>query len=326
MSPARRVEPGIGPGAIGAVALALWLAFGSGAAAQSLDDIFGRRLRDNADAALSISGINVVPSETASFLTYESGSGEFDSFTTSQLGGGFAVSESFPLYLEGFVGYSRYDPTLLLSRGTSTSAIPLKWTSVSGTGGIGWEFHLTDHWSLIPMAHVTLGRIQTDSSVAAQVVANRLGLDASFLDGGGITTGGGGGSLSLVYNQRWANDYEVDLSLRHTHIRLYTIGGSADLSAEADAITTALWSRLRIPTGLRLFDRPVRIVTEASGAFLPGDQGEALKTSWLVQGGVGGEIDLEETWVPFVTTTRLVARATYGEELTGFSIGLAASF
>jgi len=176
------------------------------------------------------------------------------------------------------------------------------------------------------MAHITLGRIQTDLSVGAQVIAERIGLDVQALLNGGVTAGGYGASIALEYNRRWDSDWEADFSLRHTHIRLLPIAGDKDLIGEADSITTTLWTRLRQPTGYELFERPVRIVYEASGSLLPGDQGDILETDWLAQVGFGGEIDLDETWVPWVTTTRLVARYTLGEKLEGFSVGLACSF
>ena len=298
----------------------------SGAGAQSIDDIFGTNIRANADAVLSVYGISAVPSETAGTLHLETKGSDYSSFTASQLGGGFTISDALPIYLEGFIGFNRFDPVLLLSDGTEQSLLPLRWTTVAATGGIGWEIALTDNLSLLPMAQISLGRIQSDASIIAQIIADELGLDTSFIDGGGITVGGIGGSLTLAYNKRWESDYEVDFTLRHTHLTLRPILVDDGVVGKADAMTTGFWSRLRIPTGLRLFDRPVRLVTEASGSLLSGDQGEALGTEWLVQAGGGGEIDLSETWVPFVTTTRLVARYTFGERLTGFSIGLAASF
>ena len=298
------------------------------ASAQSLQDILFGRAQRQAQGALAVFGISAIPSETASTLQLEIDTATENryEFVAGQLGGGFTISESFPLYLEGFIGYNRYDPTLLLTRGAEVSRLPLKWTSVSATGGIGWDFKITDDLILRPMVHIAAGRVQTDLSVAGTFVANRLGLDVSFLESGGFWVGGLGGSLGLQYNHRWENDYEVDATLKYTHIRLEPIAGEKDLSASADAATAALWTRLRVPTGLDLFQRPVRWVFEASGAYLPGDQGKALEAEWLGQVGSGIEIDLEKTFVPLVTTTRLVARYTFGENLTGFSIGLAASF
>lgn len=301
----------------------------SAATAGPLEDAFSRAIDNNLSGALAVLGLSAVPSETAStlFLDTDTSSGEetFD-FQQGQFGGGFRWSESIPIYMEGFIGWSRYDPLLVFSDGVENAQVPLKWTNVSATGGIGYEFDLSEYWVLRPQFHISLGRIQTDLSVGAQLIANRLGLDAETLINGGVWAGGVGGSLALGYNRRWDNDWELDFNLRHTHIYIEPVAGDKELVGSADAITSTLWTRLRQPTGYEAFNRPIRLVYEASGSYLPGDQGDVLATEWLAQVGFGGEIDLEETWVPWVTTTRLVARYTRGESLEGFSIGLAASF
>ncbi len=311
-----------------ALSIAVFALSAAPASAQSLQDVLFGRVKRQAEGALAVFGISAIPSETASTLALEidTTNGDRFEFVAGQLGGGFTLGDSFPLYVEGYVGYNRYDPTLLLTQGAQQSRLPLKWSSIAATGGVGWDFGITDDLVLRPMLHVALGRVQTDLSVAGTVVADRLGLDVSFLQSGGFWVGGVGGSLGLEYNHRWDNDYEVDATLRYTHIRLKQIAGNNDLSPSADAATAALWTRLRVPTGLHLFQRPVRGVLEASSSYLPGDQGDILQTDWLVQVGGGVEVDLERTFVPLVTTTRLVARYTFGEVLQGFSIGLAASF
>ena len=296
--------------------------------AQDLQQELVERIRIKTTGALAMFGMSALPSETASTLLLDTGDpseSSFD-FKASQFGAGFTVSEEFPLYLEGFLGWNRYDPSLLVPDGARTSRLPLKWTSLAATGGIGWDFQLTDDLVLRPIAHISLGRIQTDASLLAAVVADRLDLDISFARNGGIWVGGLGASLGLEYGHRWSNDYEVDATLKYTHLYLTPIGGDFDLTADATASTAALWSRLRVPTGLRLFDRPVRGVLELSAAYMPGDQGKVIGSDWLVQAGTGIEIDLSETWVPWVTTTRLMARYTRGERLEGMSVGLGISF
>ena len=74
-----------------------------------------------------------------------------------------------------------------------------------------------------------------------------------------------------------------------------------------------------------MFGGPLRAVFEASGSWLPGDQGEVLQTRWLMQAGLGVEFDTEQTWVP-LSRVRIVARQTVGANLTGYSLGLSASF
>ena len=120
--------------------------------------------------------------------------------------------------------------------------------------------------------------------------------------------------------------YEADVQMRYTHIHIEPIAGSRDIDASSDAGTLGLWTRLRTPPPFELIGGLVRVVSEFSTSWLPGDQGEVLGEDWLTQVGVGLEIDSEDTWVTLITRTRVVARYTFGERLRGFSIGLAASF
>ena len=55
----------------------------------------------------------------------------------SQLAGGFTVSRTTPVYLEGGIAYSRYDPTFIATNGEETRSVPVKWISVALTGGVG---------------------------------------------------------------------------------------------------------------------------------------------------------------------------------------------
>jgi hypothetical protein len=50
------------------------------------------------------------------------------------------VSKSFPLYLEGTLGYLRYDPDFIATSGEQEQSIPVKWNSFAATGGFGWDF------------------------------------------------------------------------------------------------------------------------------------------------------------------------------------------
>ncbi|NRB35679.1 MAG: autotransporter outer membrane beta-barrel domain-containing protein [Rhodobacteraceae bacterium] len=309
------------------VSLVLCLFGAVGLRAQSLDEIFGELIRQNAEGVLALYGVSALPDDSASTLVLDTGQTdrEYD-FRASQLGGGFAVAQDFPLYLEGYVAYNRYDPVLFLSDSGTTSEIPLKWTTVSATGGIGWKFSMGEYWSFRPLVHFSLGRVQSDASIGATLIADRLGLDTSFIDGGGITVGGLGGSAALAFNRRWPSDHEFDAQLRYSYLELRPIGGDKDILAQSVAETTAFWTRYRWPTGAQLWNRPVRLVVDGSASYLSGDQGQALGTDWLARLGVGGEVDFSETWVPWVTTTRLMVRGSVGEDLRGFSVGLGVSF
>ena len=300
-----------------------------GARAAEIEDVTEFTLDRHAASALAVLGITAVPNETASSLFLDTGSrpnGATD-FKAAQLGGGFTVSRGFPLYLEGYVGYNRYDPEFLLTDGAETAPLRPKWTSFAATGGIGWDFQLSEHLALRPMVNVSLGQVLSDTAFVAQFIASQIGADGMhFLRDGGLTAGGIGGSLVLDYNQRWPSDLEADATLRYSNIYFEPIAGDRDVAGNARAETLALWSRLRMPTGLDAFGSPVRTVAEFSASWLPGDQGDILNTEWLAQVGFGLELDVSKTGVPLIKQGRLVFRYTRGEILEGYGLGLAVNF
>jgi Autotransporter beta-domain len=293
-----------------------------------IEDVVAFRLERQASGALAVLGISAVPNETASTLFLSTGSdSDSTNFQAGQLGGGFTLSEGFPLYLEGYIGYNRYSPRFLLTDGTETAPLNLKWTGFAATGGIGWDFSLAEHLKIRPMVNVSLGQILSDTAFVADFIADAIGAeDANFLRDGGLTAGGYGGSLVMVYNQRWASDLEADATLRYTYLHLQPIAGDKDVTGSADAETLALWTRLRMPTGRYAFGSPVRSVAELSASWLPGDQGEVLNTDWLAQVGYGLELDVSKTWIPLVRQGRVMFRYTRGEYLEGYGLGLAVNF
>ncbi len=64
--------------------------------------------------------------------------------------------------------------------------MPVKWNSVSLTGGVGWEFPLSSKWSLRTIFNTTLGDVASDLKLgrAAIAIANNRELD--FLSDGRI--------------------------------------------------------------------------------------------------------------------------------------------
>jgi hypothetical protein len=74
------------------------------------------------------------------------------------------------------------------------------------------------------------------------------------------------------------------------------------------------------------FGGPIRAVGELAGSSFLGDQEAVMKTPWLGQIGVGIEFDTTTaTWHP-VYRTRLMLRYLIGDNLSGYSFGLAMSF
>jgi hypothetical protein len=196
----------------------------------TVDEIRARidnRLRDYAQGALTVLGFSVVPSETASTLAIDSGEPDDFGFVAGQFGGAFTVSDSFPLYLEGFLGYSRYDPDFVFNATGDDLTLPGKWTGFSATGGVGWDFPLTDRLTLRPMANIALGHVESDVSVIGRIIESETGLPTGDFEDGRVSAYGYGGSVMLDFED-YTPEREIDVELRYTHIRLESFDASVE--------------------------------------------------------------------------------------------------
>jgi hypothetical protein len=242
----------------------------------------------------------------------------------SQLAGGFTLSKTTPVYLEGGVAYSHYDPTFVLSNGQEQRPIPVKWVSGALTGGVGWDFPIAKDLVLRPIFNFSLGRVTSDLRVASAALNQFKGTDFDFLDDGHLDSYGLGGSLMLDY-ERVRPDQEIDVELRYTAMRLKSFGNSSDVvKGSADAIAASLYTRYRAPTGMTALDRPVRYVLEYAYTRYLGDQ-PSLGFSNLHSVGAGLELDSSAHDI-FITRTRLVGRYRFGNNVSGFALSLAVSF
>jgi hypothetical protein len=107
------------------------------------------QLKRMADGALTLMAFTVLPDVNTSSLTIKDAAGiDNPGISQTTLGGGFTVSRKFPLYLEGTLGYSRFDPKIISSDGLERHRIPRKWNSFAATGGIGWDL-----WKAFHNAH-----------------------------------------------------------------------------------------------------------------------------------------------------------------------------
>nr|WP_240039395.1 hypothetical protein [Achromobacter aloeverae] len=284
-------------------------------------------MQKRANGVLALMSFSIVPDITTSSLNIGSGrgssTGSTDFFMT-QLGGGDTISKSVPLYLEGVAAYSRYDPTFVATDGEKTRRIPAKWNSASVTGGVGWDFKLTDELKLRPIFNVALGNVTSDLRAASWYVGRKTDQDIDFLDRGSLNAYGLGGSVMLDY-EHYRPGYEVDVELRYSDIRLKSFDSSAAVQGSADAKSVNLWTRYRAPTGITLLQRPLRYVLELTHSEFLGDQRGILGFDRLTSLGAGLELD-SSAYSSFITRTRLVGRYVFGANVSGFSVGLAVSF
>lgn len=284
-------------------------------------------LQKRANGVLALMSFSIVPDITTSALSIGSGGGGTQGssdFFMTQLGGGDTISKSVPIYLEGVIAASRYDPTFIATQGAEQRRIPTKWNSLSATGGIGWDFKLTDELKLRPIFNFALGNVTSDLRAASWYVGRKTGRDVDFLDRGSLNAYGLGGSVMLDY-EHYRSDYEVDVELRYSDIRLKSFSSSAAVEGKAAARSANLWARYRAPTGLTVMQRPLRYVLELTHSEFLGDQRGVLGFDRLTSLGAGLELD-SSAYDIIVTRTRLVGRYVFGTNVSGFSVGLAVSF
>ena len=284
-------------------------------------------LQKRANGVLALMSFSIVPDITTSSLNIGGGSGSVSGsseFAMTQLGGGDTISKSVPIYLEGVLAASRYDPTFIATQGAESRSIPTKWNSISATGGIGWDFKLTDELKLRPIFNFALGNVTSDLRAASWYVGRQTGKDISFLDRGSLNAYGLGGSLMLDY-EHYRPGYEVDVELRYSDMRLQSFNSSAAVEGHATAQSANLWARYRAPTGIVMLQRPLRYVLELTHSEFLGDQRGILGFDRLTSVGAGLELD-SSAYDVIITRTRLVGRYVFGTNVSGFSVGLAVSF
>jgi len=80
-------------------------------------NITEQELQEIADGTLTLMAFTVLPDITTSSLSIDNAKADDPGLSQITLGGGFTISEKIPLYLEGMLGYSRYDPTFVASEG-----------------------------------------------------------------------------------------------------------------------------------------------------------------------------------------------------------------
>ena len=292
--------------------------------------IDGSKVKERKDGILTLMGFTVLPDVTTSSLSINDASSGNTDLQQTTLGGGFTISQDFPLYLEGTVGYSRYEPKLVASKGDEKLSIPVKWNSLSVTGGIGWDFPLTENkeLKLRPIFNFSFGHVESDISLAGRYLRERFDLDSDsleFLNGGRMNTYGFGGAIMLDW-EHYRDDYEVDVELRYTNMQLRSFeSDDSSIQGSSDANIISLWTRWRAPTGFTMLNNPLRYVLEGSNTTFLGAQRDALGFNYLSTVGVGFELDSSDYPV-FITRTRLLYRYTFGENVSGYAIGLAMSF
>ena len=287
--------------------------------------------QDRANAVLSLMTFTVVPDITASNLNIGSGTNQSAALNMTQLGGGATMSESVPIYLEGTLGLSRYDPQFVVSNGTESRTIPTKWNSLTASGGVGWDIALHEdqrggRWIVRPIANISLGTMASDLRIGNWLLDRATGYSLDFLDNGQLNMYGLGGALMLDY-ELFSRTQDIDAEVRYSYQHLQSFGNTSEsVRGSAEAENLGLYLRRRAPVfDWTLLDRPLRYVMEGARTEYLGEQRGLLGFNSLNSLGLGLELDSSKYDI-IVSRTRLVARYMFSHNTNGYSIGLAMSF
>ncbi len=287
--------------------------------------VLGNNVQKLANGIVGVMSYTVAPDVTTSSLSISNGSTGDAGLSMSQFGGGFTWSKNTPLYLEGNAAYSRYDPVFVVSDGTDQRQVPTRWNSFSASGGIGWDFPLSEHWVVRPIFNFTLGEVVSDLKFAKFWVDNNTNVDLSFLDGGKLSAYGLGGALMLDY-ENFSPGHDDDIELRYTKVALQSYGGSnLGVVGRATSESVSVWARMRVPTGWGVvWDRPVRYVYEVASTRYLGDEKQVGLTQ-MSSLGFGFELDSSK-FDRLASRWRALARYKFGPATHGWALGLAISF
>ncbi len=303
--------------------------------AERLAQLRAGGLRGRPGGVLGLMGYNVTPDGSANALEINRGSsapsGSSNVLTLSQFGTGFTVAESFPLFVEGYVGIARYDPRAVFTAGETVSRVPFRWNNITATIGLGYDIRLAENLYLRPIINGAIGFAASDLALFAGFINYRRNAEFTTLASRHANMWGIGGSMVLA-NYDYTPARHIDMELRFTNIHLQTFGDTLPAArGQSDARTMGLWTRVRWPTGFEAFGRPVRWVIDASASYYFGDQRAALGFAWSAKIGGGIEFDIGRHEIGALglntNRVRLVGRYFFGDGgVSGTSFGIGVSF
>nr|WP_241496704.1 hypothetical protein [Aeromonas caviae] len=236
-------------------------------------------MQQRANAVVSLMSYAVVPDITASNLDIGSGTNDTSALTITQLGGGATLSEDVPLYLEGTLGYSRYDPQFVspMQRDPHHShqmEQPERHRRHRLDVGVHRD-RLVAIWCCGPSPMSPWAR--WPATFASGPPCSSTGRQESGLPRRRhLNVYGLGGSLMLDY-ELFSAAQDIDAELRYSYQHLQSFTGTAEsVSGQADAENLGLYLRRRAPLWhWTLLDRPLRYVLEGARTEYLGSNGPA---------------------------------------------------
>lgn len=294
-----------------------------------------RALLPRNGGVLGLIGYGAIPAASASTLQVNrktSGPEQGDpTLTLSQFGFGFEVDETFPLWLEIYASYARYDPRAAL-QGVSAPDAAVRWNNFTGTIGVGWDFYLADSLYVTPILNLVAGYAASDISLGSTLLARRRGrAEESALADVRANVAGIGGSLMLTYFY-YSAERQFDFQARYTQLYLQTFGDSLPAArGTSTSSTISLWAQYRWPTGIEVFRRPLRWLVTGAGSYYFGDQRQATGFAWstTIGGGIEFDVGRWQFGLMGIDVSRVSFTLNYlyaDRNITGGSFGIGISF
>lgn len=310
---------------------------GAGDAAARLSQLRAQllpQLKAKQGGVLGLMGYTAIPDGASDSLSFTHGTASGSTNTSlslTQLGFGFTVSDTFPLYLEMFPGLARFNPRYYFTDGKAAGQLPPQWNAFTNTFGVGWSFNLMEYLYLTPIFDVVGGYVTSDASLLATFLDDKTRLQVNppaFLNAHMNVGGYGGGLLLGYYDYRPARD--IDMELRYTQLRLRTFGDTfTPARGQSVPQTLSLWTQYRWPMGVEAGGRPMRWVLDGNFSGYFGDQEKTLGYAWAVKVGGGIEFDTGRYELPFrfagftIKRVRLMGHYFFADKgITGYSIGI----
>ena len=231
------------------------------------------------------------------------------------------------LHLEGALGYasanSQVDDLYNGQIPGLETALDSDWVTYGGFFGIGPELELRENLSVAALVQLGLTRLENDTDYSGPGAA----VTAAITDGIAFNWDSLVGTLGPAVRVDWTRplgeDHRLELigryDLRWTET-LEQDDPAQEFSSRSQLLT--LRAELVGPTGWSLFEGPVG--WRASAGYRGFLEGDLFGVDELIVLGGSLELDLGER-LPVANLVRANAAAIFGDQLTGWSVGLGLS-
>ncbi len=236
-------------------------------------------------------------------------------------------NQDFDLYVEGGIGYLETDENSFGSEVIGDSAVRVKTDRkvYSGHFGIGPSFPFAEHFRLTPIARVAISRFDNKTGLGELGDSVNSPEDILRLDWN-LTAATLAGALQFSFDRPFGDrKIEAKATYTHAYTNVFDAPSSRlEYTGHNDILT--LLGRHTAPTPWQVSGRPLHWSLFGTGTVLAGDGKDALGFSSFVEIGAGLDLDLRGDNLPILKALRGRASVIYGNNVTGFQLGVSFGF